>query len=209
MLHAFRANVRPRLAEAAPGRRPDRAEHDVLGHMASGATNAEIAAALFVSEATVKSHVGSIFAKLGVRDRAAAIVFAYDHGIVDPARLTATRPPPTGGASKRPRSDAPAGDRRRTIDAMTILDAEPHRAGSAAACARRSRCVRGRRAGQALRRRPRSSATSPSPCRRGELFGLLGTNGAGKTTTVEILQGLRRADGGTVRVLGLDPARRR
>jgi ABC-2 type transport system ATP-binding protein len=40
----------------------------------------------------------------------------------------------------------------------------------------------------------------------GELFGLLGTNGAGKTTTVEILQGLRRADQGTVRVLGLDPA---
>jgi ABC-2 type transport system ATP-binding protein len=42
--------------------------------------------------------------------------------------------------------------------------------------------------------------------RRGELFGLLGTNGAGKTTTVEILQGLRRADGGQVSVLGLDPA---
>ena len=41
---------------------------------------------------------------------------------------------------------------------------------------------------------------------RGELFGLLGTNGAGKTTSVEILQGLRRADDGTVRVLGLDPA---
>ncbi|HXH56235.1 ABC transporter ATP-binding protein [Iamia sp.] len=40
----------------------------------------------------------------------------------------------------------------------------------------------------------------------GELFGLLGTNGAGKTTTVEILQGLRRPDGGSVRVLGLDPA---
>ncbi len=40
----------------------------------------------------------------------------------------------------------------------------------------------------------------------GELFGLLGTNGAGKTTTVEILQGLRRADGGGVDVLGLDPA---
>ena len=40
---------------------------------------------------------------------------------------------------------------------------------------------------------------------RGELFGLLGTNGAGKTTTVEILQGLRRAEGGAVSVLGLDP----
>jgi ABC-2 type transport system ATP-binding protein len=42
---------------------------------------------------------------------------------------------------------------------------------------------------------------------RGELFALLGPNGAGKTTTVEILEGYRRADGGTVRVLGLDPAR--
>ena len=40
---------------------------------------------------------------------------------------------------------------------------------------------------------------------RGEIFGILGTNGAGKTTTVECLQGLRRADGGTVSVLGLDP----
>jgi ABC-2 type transport system ATP-binding protein len=44
---------------------------------------------------------------------------------------------------------------------------------------------------------------------RGSLFALLGPNGAGKTTTVEILEGYRRADGGTVRVLGLDPARDR
>jgi ABC-2 type transport system ATP-binding protein len=43
--------------------------------------------------------------------------------------------------------------------------------------------------------------------RRGELLALLGPNGAGKTTTVEILEGYRRADTGTVRVLGLDPAR--
>jgi ABC-2 type transport system ATP-binding protein len=42
---------------------------------------------------------------------------------------------------------------------------------------------------------------------RGELFALLGPNGAGKTTTVEIIEGYRRADGGSVRVLGLDPAR--
>jgi len=41
--------------------------------------------------------------------------------------------------------------------------------------------------------------------RRGEIFGLLGPNGAGKTTTVECLQGLRRPDGGRLRVLGLDP----
>jgi ABC-2 type transport system ATP-binding protein len=42
---------------------------------------------------------------------------------------------------------------------------------------------------------------------QGEIFGLLGRNGAGKTTTVECLQGLRRADGGRIRVLGLDPQR--
>ncbi|MEV6642721.1 ABC transporter ATP-binding protein [Amycolatopsis sp. NPDC051371] len=41
---------------------------------------------------------------------------------------------------------------------------------------------------------------------RGEIFGILGTNGAGKTTTVECLQGLRKADGGEISVLGLDPA---
>src|SRR5271156_1222602 len=42
---------------------------------------------------------------------------------------------------------------------------------------------------------------------RGEVFGLLGPNGAGKTTTVETLEGYRTPDGGTVRVLGLDPVR--
>jgi DNA-binding NarL/FixJ family response regulator len=50
--------------------------------MATGASNAEIGRRLFVSEATVKTHVGSIFAKLAVRDRAGAIVFAYQHGLV-------------------------------------------------------------------------------------------------------------------------------
>jgi DNA-binding NarL/FixJ family response regulator len=84
VLGAFRANVRPRIAEAARIGALTEREHDVLRHMARGATNSEIAAALFVGEATVKSHVGAIFAKLGARDRAAAIVFAYDHGIVDP-----------------------------------------------------------------------------------------------------------------------------
>jgi DNA-binding NarL/FixJ family response regulator len=59
-------------------------EQDVLRLMARGATNAEIAASLNVAEATVKTHVGSIFGKLLVRDRAAAIVFAYDHGLVRP-----------------------------------------------------------------------------------------------------------------------------
>jgi DNA-binding NarL/FixJ family response regulator/class 3 adenylate cyclase len=84
VLNAFRSNARPRIVEAARIDALTDREHDVLRHMARGATNAEIAAALFVSEPTVKSHIGSIFSKLAVRDRAAAIVFAYDHGIVDP-----------------------------------------------------------------------------------------------------------------------------
>ena len=69
---------------------PGVAPHDVLRLMARGATNAEIAATLCVAEATVKTHIGSIFTKLGVRDRAAAIVFAYDHGEVRPGSM----PPP-------------------------------------------------------------------------------------------------------------------
>jgi DNA-binding NarL/FixJ family response regulator len=84
VLHAFRTNVRPRLVEEGRVAELTDREHDVLRHMARGATNAEIAAALIVSEATIKTHVGAVFSKLGVRDRAAAIVFAYDHGIVEP-----------------------------------------------------------------------------------------------------------------------------
>ena len=86
VLTAFRSNVRPRLAEAARVDELTDREHDVLRLMARGATNGEIAGELFVSEATVKTHVGAIFTKLGVRDRAAAIVFAFDHGLVDPQR---------------------------------------------------------------------------------------------------------------------------
>ncbi|WP_158895943.1 response regulator transcription factor [Amycolatopsis anabasis] len=59
-------------------------EHDVLRAIGRGLTNAEIAAALVISEVTVKSHIGRIFVKLGLRDRAAAIVYAFDHGIVSP-----------------------------------------------------------------------------------------------------------------------------
>jgi DNA-binding NarL/FixJ family response regulator len=57
-------------------------ELDVLRQVGAGATNAEVAAALHVSEATVKSHLGRVLTKLGLRDRAAAIVFAHTHGVV-------------------------------------------------------------------------------------------------------------------------------
>jgi len=59
-------------------------EHAVLELVGRGHTNAEIAGALVISELTVKSHIGHIFTKLGLRDRAAAIVYAFDHGIVGP-----------------------------------------------------------------------------------------------------------------------------
>ena len=84
VLGTVRSGARTRLHRYARTAQLTEREHDVLRHIARGANNTEIARALIVSEATIKSHVGTIFAKLGVRDRAAAIVFAYDYGIVEP-----------------------------------------------------------------------------------------------------------------------------
>ena len=61
-------------------------EREVLVLIAEGLLNHEIAAQIRVSEATVKTHISHIFGKLGARDRAAAIVYAYDQGIVQPRR---------------------------------------------------------------------------------------------------------------------------
>jgi DNA-binding NarL/FixJ family response regulator len=57
-------------------------EREVLALIGRGRTNGEIAAELFVSEGTVKTHVNHLFTKLQLRDRAAAVVFAFDHGLV-------------------------------------------------------------------------------------------------------------------------------
>lgn len=59
-------------------------EREVLSLIGAGLTNTEIAAKLVLSEGTVKTHVGHIFNKLALRDRPAAVVFAFDHGLVQP-----------------------------------------------------------------------------------------------------------------------------
>ncbi|MGP4995665.1 response regulator [Glutamicibacter ardleyensis] len=59
-------------------------EREVFGHIALGRSNPEIAMDLFLSEATVKTHVGHILSKLGARDRVQAVVIAYQTGVVSP-----------------------------------------------------------------------------------------------------------------------------
>jgi len=75
-------------ASGPAGRDPDLdaltgRELEVLELIGRGRTNGEIAAELFVSEGTVKTHVNHVFTKLRLRDRAAAVVFAFDHGLVE------------------------------------------------------------------------------------------------------------------------------
>jgi len=92
------ATVTSSAMEPTPGPAPDQAGHagpppagltsreaEVLTLLASGLSNAEIAQRLFLSNATVKTHINRIFAKTGARDRAQAVRYAYQHGMATPA----------------------------------------------------------------------------------------------------------------------------
>jgi DNA-binding NarL/FixJ family response regulator len=82
---AVAVDAGPGAAGSAPNGLTAR-EVDVLRLIAAGRSNPEIARELFVSEATVKTHVNHVFAKTGARDRAQAVRFAYQHGLVGDAR---------------------------------------------------------------------------------------------------------------------------
>jgi DNA-binding NarL/FixJ family response regulator len=84
VIEAYRSTGIPRAQQQAKLAELTEREIDVLRLIGRGTSNTEIAEQLFISEGTVKSHIGHIFTKLDLRDRAAAIVFAFDHALVEP-----------------------------------------------------------------------------------------------------------------------------
>ncbi|MGH2873407.1 MAG: LuxR C-terminal-related transcriptional regulator, partial [Solirubrobacteraceae bacterium] len=90
--HRLPAPTAPHSAEPAVLEQLTTRERQVLLLVARSLSNAEIAEQLVVSEATVKSHVGRILAKLGLRDRVQIVVFAYENGLITPTQPSQSDP---------------------------------------------------------------------------------------------------------------------
>lgn len=97
----FSPAILRRLVEAYVHRQPDTAvpaafaaltprEFEVFGLLARGNSNSQIATVLFLSEATVKTHVARILAKLGLRDRVQAVILGYESGLLRPGDISET-----------------------------------------------------------------------------------------------------------------------
>jgi DNA-binding NarL/FixJ family response regulator len=84
LIGEFTARAEPVRATATRVEGLSEREVEVLGLIARGRTNGELAADLFISEATVKTHVRNLLTKLDARDRVQLVVFAYEHGLVKP-----------------------------------------------------------------------------------------------------------------------------
>lgn len=97
------ANPPPRTADDRLAKLTPR-EREVLTMIGRGLSNTEIAAALVVSGATVKTHVGRVFSKLGARDRAQAVIAAYEMGLI-----AAAAPPAPPARRSGPRGNEAAG----------------------------------------------------------------------------------------------------
>jgi DNA-binding NarL/FixJ family response regulator len=103
LLTEFAARPRAHLPDPTGLGQLTSREREVLGHVARGLSNAEIAKRLVVGEATVKTHFGRVLMKLGLRDRAQAVIAAYETGLVRPGagRDAARSAPPDGGHGER------------------------------------------------------------------------------------------------------------
>jgi DNA-binding NarL/FixJ family response regulator len=84
LLEEYLRRPRPGDGSQAPLNRLTQRETEVLRLLAKGKTNPEIASALFLGEATIKTHVARVLAKLQLRDRVQAVVWAYETGLIQP-----------------------------------------------------------------------------------------------------------------------------